>query len=343
MATESIYKGPLQKDQPAPADQPQIITRLKEASQLNTPFFDFSKPSSAIGNTIIDKDGNEVKPKSIFMFKEEIGNIVLKLNTIRQGLEDLQKNKAGHKPNAPAASCGEIRMIYDDAIKLGLQVETLKNGSYWIDPNQGYYGDSFQVECRFYENSTTNCFDLDYSLLGIINREILENYTLSQFNFLLWRALQVEQELVLSCNNSTQILKIDSNSLPSLKFEAFSGDYIHLNEIDLFLNQCHEYGPPKNILDVDNEDLELEEMEDYQPAYVSQDNENEKKIGIRIKTNKSRRLPVKKFSIQLDQFLADRKLSDQIYSRICFIEEYLALNMTNISEEEINLNVDAND
>lgn len=224
-------------------------------------------------------------------------------------------------------------MIHSDQENLGLdQLPKLANGTFWVDPNQGHRGDSFKVECNFQKNFTSTCINMNYNNQG--QRENYDKlYSMSQFNFLFWHALYVEQDFYFLCDiNSSDKTK------DSLVFESHENAKLTEEEIVNFLNSCVDSHSTSDTGEK-RASLTTQDLQDIKDkaALIRPDEtdprvfqilgeplENHqgikhKYIKVKLKTNRSRRLPVRRI---YDNLSKNKILSGKITSRICFIEEY---------------------
>ena len=320
------------------SDQPdEIIRRIHEKLE-----------KEARGEQEVKEDKLNLKPSTgkspIKFMQKEIEIIETRLNDIKQGIDMLQKDPIGDKKTQPGTSCGEIRMIGEDAITLGISTEKLQNGTYWIDPNQGYHGDSFRVDCSFDMHFTSTCMDMDYNNQGF--RENYDKlYSLSQFNFLFWHALYVEQEFYFVCDKKSS--SKSTLALDTLIFEAHENTSITEDEILEFINLCssvqgdlkpEEVKALKNkevMIKPDEKDPRIRKILDEEHSInIENDVFNDpnhpnskqadprssnKYIKVKLKTAKSRRLPVRRI---YDNISKNKVIAGRITSRICFIEDY---------------------
>ena len=163
----------------------------------------------------------EESPLSVIQMQH---GILKSLQYIRNQIDSLQQ-LLGTKLS-PASSCGEILRYHKD------QGIDLINGTYWIDPNRGYKGDAFQVECLFNSDKCINSMEVVYDVEKFIIVQPL--LALSQYNFLYWHSLRLEQSFDIPCRGG----KFDGLDGEKLEFDTFGGG----NKIDVLKlrNKCME-------------------------------------------------------------------------------------------------------
>ena len=181
---------------------------------------------------------------------EHIDTFWNKIKYLRSGIEHHTEPHGTKK--YPASSCGEIRLVHDDFEKELKSLEKskvsedgdkkekdsesdsvfkLNNGSFWIDPNRGFRSDAFKVQCQFLPRFSKSCVNVKYDEFGIKNLDI----SLSQFNFLFWHSLKVEQNLNIECKN---VLITDKLLKKGTLFETYEGINLAEPEIIDILNNC---------------------------------------------------------------------------------------------------------
>lgn len=115
--------------QPIPIQRSPKSKRSIDASQL-LPEFDPETPAS-------DAAGTE-----FLMGSEGMEEIFGSLNSLRQEIETIRFPLGTQ--DSPARTCQDLRLSQPE----------LKDGEYWIDPNQGCSRDSFKVFCNFTSGET---------------------------------------------------------------------------------------------------------------------------------------------------------------------------------------------
>lgn len=173
---------------------------------------------------------------------------------------------------------------YQKKSKLEKLQKSLKNGSFWIDPNRGYRSDAFRTQCHFLPKITKTCIKVKYDEFGIKNLDI----GLSQFNFLFWHSLKVEQRLDIDCKNvliSDKLLKKGS------LFETYEGVSLSEDEVRGIDNNCKE------------------KSKDW------------KQSKIELMSTRPRRLPIKKVNYEFRKNLSNRNF--KVQGELCFIEEFI--------------------
>lgn len=296
----------------------------------------------------------------------KIEEIVEKLNILKENIDKMHQDPMGTSNKDPVASCGEIRLIYEHArllnsetldivnkIKLNENFKnskydttmdswlSLKNGTYWIDPNQGYAGDSIQVHCNFKRAETMTCIKISYNQFGSweYKHPMSMGTIFSQFNFLLWRALHVEQYINFLCGvdnddnpsmTSSNKNNIDEKFIKSrINFEAFTKKSGKISsEILNFDDKCYDY-PWISASPCQDQEL----YKSWKDAPQSTGSDKNQKISlkkIKLQTSQSRRLPIKKIFDVENEIM---NFQGKLFSYLCFIEDFQRDSYETTTEE----------
>uniref|UniRef100_A0A669D237 Collagen, type XI, alpha 2 n=1 Tax=Oreochromis niloticus TaxID=8128 RepID=A0A669D237_ORENI len=162
--------------QPLPIQRSPKSKRSIDASQL-APEFDPDMPAS-------DTAGTE-----FLMGSEGMEEIFGSLNSLRQEIETMRFPLGTQ--DSPARTCQDLNLSQPD----------LKDGEYWIDPNQGCSRDSFKVFCNFTTGETCLYPSKDVNTFSYVDSNG-EPVGVVQLGFLRLLSVQARQNLTYHCHRS---------------------------------------------------------------------------------------------------------------------------------------------